>query len=384
MIVARPDAADLGAGSVEALVTFARAKQTGAAVYLLPSDGAAGDVFAALESDDVPPFSLGALGRAMCALRWRAAHVGTAAHRRIVDARRELWREWFLELRRHAGDHRLPYALRQRLRASAHRAFDRADDHSTPRIERLPRRLLSERVRLRLSESMLQQARQAASDRGISLDQPIVAVEVASHPDALRPALDFLVASGYHMVRIGGGWQEPLEHPAVIEGTRGPELNPLLDLFIVSAARFVICGSSSVQHLADLVDTPSLRLNAVDAYEAYPIRDASAYLLRTAIDLDTGRVVPHPEWLTEGYFRNLRNIGYRENTAEEVEAAVREMHEAAQPGWVEAESQRRFRAAVESHGAELVERVGSMTAWGPDDGFIGQGRLARVQAERIA
>lgn len=381
VIVWRPDAADASTWSVQALAAFARAKQTGAAVCLLPADGALPDAVAALTSDDVPLLSAGAVGRAVCALRWRAACVAAATRRRISRARGHVWQEWFVELRRHAGDRRLPYALRQRLRASAHRAFERAGADDAP-IERLPRRLLANRVRLRLSDSMLAQARQAALDRGIRLDQPIVALEVTSDPDALRPALDFLASSGYQVVRLADSWEGGLEHPAVLVSVAGPD--PLLDLFVVSVARFVICGSPSVQRMADLVDTPSLRLNAADPYEAYPVRPASTYMLRTAIDLESGRVVPHAEWLTEGYFRNRRNIGYRNGTADDIASAVREMHAAAQPGWFEAESQTRFRAAVESHGAALADRIEQVTAYGPDHGFIGHGRLARVQADRIA
>jgi hypothetical protein len=46
-------------------------------------------------------------------------------------------------------------------------------------------------------------------------------------------------------------------------------------------------------------------------------------MLKTPIDLDTGRVLAIDDLLTERYFQNLRNYGYRENTAGELDCGHR-------------------------------------------------------------
>src|SRR5690606_38253244 len=105
---------------------------------------------------------------------------------------------------------------------------------------------------------------------------------------------------------------------------------------------------------------------------------------KTAIALDTGRELPPLEMLSEPYFRNLRNCGYRACAAGDVLAVVREMYERRRPGWREHDAQTAFRARVVAAGEELAPRVARAAAWGPDGGFIGEGRLARVQAERVS
>jgi hypothetical protein len=114
------------------------------------------------------------------------------------------------------------------------------------------------------------------------------------------------------------------------------------------------------------------------------VRDDGLYLLKTAIDLDTGHELPPLDMMSESYFRNLRNCGYRECAPGDVLSAAREMYERRLPGWREDDAQASFRARVIEAGAALAPRVHRAAAWGPDRGFIGEGRLARVQAGRAA
>jgi hypothetical protein len=77
----------------------------------------------------------------------------------------------------------------------------------------------------------------------------------------------------------------------------------------------------------------------------------------------------------------MRNCGWRDNTAREVVDAVREMHEGIARGWTESESQVQFRSRVVAAGTALADSVPYVAQWGPDTGFVGDGRLARVQAD---
>jgi hypothetical protein len=53
-------------------------------------------------------------------------------------------------------------------------------------------------------------------------------------------------------------------------------------------------------------------------------------------------------------------------------------------GWGETEAQARYRARVTAAGGALASTVRYVATWGPDHGFLGDGRLARVQAARLS
>ncbi|HEY6359550.1 MAG TPA: hypothetical protein VIX63_00530, partial [Vicinamibacterales bacterium] len=90
------------------------------------------------------------------------------------------------------------------------------------------------------------------------------------------------------------------------------------------------------------------------------------------------------DFLSERYYRNLRNYGFLDTPAAEILAAVREMHESQRDGWCETEAQARFRTRATEAATALAARVPQLAAWGADGGFLGDGRLAGVQAERVA
>ena len=59
------------------------------------------------------------------------------------------------------------------------------------------------------------------------------------------------------------------------------------------------------------------------------------------------------------------------------------MHDGLAHGWDEQASQTTFRHDVVAAGAALAPGLPYVAKWGPDEGFIGDGRLARCQAERV-
>jgi hypothetical protein len=60
------------------------------------------------------------------------------------------------------------------------------------------------------------------------------------------------------------------------------------------------------------------------------------------------------ERLTEGYYRNLRNMGFRHLSAAEILEAAREMHAGISGAWQERDSQRRFREGAIAAGTRLA------------------------------
>jgi putative glycosyltransferase (TIGR04372 family) len=204
-----------------------------------------------------------------------------------------------------------------------------------------------------------------------------------TRPGAAKAAIRALVADGYAVVRIGDPGAGPMRQSGLVDLTT-PTTRVLRPELVLVLARFAILGSLGLQQLAYLTNTPSLTIDAADPFTLYPIRSNGLLLLATAVDLGSGRELPVDEWLTEAYFRNRRNYGYRGVAAEELLDAIQEMQEGVARGWSDTEAQRRFRIRVVEAGRALAPVTAAVAEWGPDDGFIGDGRLARVQAARTS
>jgi hypothetical protein len=312
-----------------------------------------------LAADEVPVVPPSALDGGWTRSRLRMADAAARTRARLRDGAASFWLEWYRELRRHAGNERLPIDLRGRLRLSAQKALERS--HRDAAAEPFPRLLLRAPIRVHMPADLVEHAGAAAARLGIRLDRPFVATDVRHRGDALHAALASLPADGYEVVALGQ--------------------DPVLDAHLLLSCAFLICDNADAQCTAYVTNTPTLTVNATDAFASYPVRDDGVYLLKTAIDLDTGRGLAPRELVTEGYYRNLRNIGYRDNSSRQIRAAVAEMIEGLAGGWRESDAQRRFRAAAVEAGASLAPRFERVAAWAPVDGFIGDGRLARVQAE---
>ena len=252
------------------------------------------------------------------------------------------WRELAYELRRRAGDERLPAPLRARLRDATHRAAARSA-RLLPSVERYPRRRLREAMNV---------------PRGVGDGRPLALVAVRRAPDAFAPSVTFLRDAGYEVVEVAA-----------------PDAGAL------RGARVVVTDVPDVQRAATDAGTALLLVNADDVFSGYPVHPEGVYALRHAVDLDTGRQIPLGERLTEGYYRNLRNVGFRQLSAAEILDAVRELHAGVSGSWVERHSQRRFRERAVAASGSLAGRVPAVAMWGADDGFIGDGRLAAFQAE---
>jgi hypothetical protein len=363
----RPSAATAGAFSVDVLATLARARQRGRAACLLPSRGVP-----AVTSDAVPVVDAGGVTGA-----WVAAWLGAAsAIRRAVAWRRaaaaSIWNELHRELRRQAGDPRLPASVREGLRDAARDALARAGARDAEAAAPFPRRALRDPLPVRLPALLEREARSGAADP----DGAVAAVEAGRderRDTALAVAAAALQHAGLRVVRIGSG-----PPPA---GAASAADVWMSDFAVLRRARLVVCQSAAWQHAAYLTDTPSLRVNAPEPFSAYPVRANGVFTLRQAIDLDSGRVLDPADQLKPSYLRNLRNHGHRDTPPEQVRDAIREMLAGAAEG--ESAAQRAFRDAVVAATPDAVAALPPLRPWGTDDGFIGDGRLARCQADGL-
>lgn len=381
VLVVRPDPSP-GQCSVDMLCTLARARARAAGACFLAPMGEAESLAASVVGADVPVIRPEGWQKAWLESRWRTSAAADGARARWRAAAASGLQEWYRELRRHAGDQRVPAALRRRLREAGHRSYGRSVALRSAQAP-YPRRLLRAASTVAWSPGMVEHARAGMETAGVPAGAPVVAFEMRTRPDVARTAIRALVDDGYAVVRIGDPGAGPMRQPGLIDLTTATSRSVRTELVLVHA-RFAILGSLALQQLAYLTNTPSLTIDATDPFTLYPIRSNGLLLLATAVDLGSGRELSVDEWLTEAYFRNRRNFGYRGVTADELLDAIREMQDGVAGGWSDTDAQRRFRIRVVEAGRALAPVTAAVAEWGPDGGFIGDGRLARVQAARMS
>jgi len=379
LLLVRPDWTSPGRCSIEILSAVRRAQALGGAICFLAQRG---DEPIRVIPADVPIVKTAAMNDFRLEAVWRIASGTQRVRGRWREASASVSHELYREFRRHAGDERLPSALRQALRARADRAHANA---LAMRVSpaAFPRRLLREPTKISMAPAIIEQGRARLLTYGVSDGTPLVVFDVRTRPDIATALIRSLAREGYIVVITGNHVPDIGAQTGVVDLTTAPR-SLAIEMFALSVAAFALCGSIETQHLAYLTDTPSLTINARDPFSAYPLRANCRFTLRTAIDLDTGRVLGIDELLTDRYFRNLRNCGYRDNTADELIDAVAEIRAGLGGGWTETQSQARFRSRVAEASLTLEPAFPFVAEWGADEGFIGDGALVRFQADRAS
>jgi hypothetical protein len=379
VIVDRPDADTAGELAVMMATSFARARRDRAGVALLrPRQPAAEALFALTPADAPHRVEPTGLSGVWWRARWALEHgrMRTAAAARAMAA--SFWLETYRELRRHVGDERLPYALRAWLRDSSHVAMGRSRERDAA-AHPFPRRLLREPTAVRLPEALRADAAAYLAGRGIREDRPLALLQTGPDPERFRQAALELAAAGYQIVRFDAG-VEPWRQGLVIDLYRDPNSPAVADVHLLLSAAFVVCVDADVQRIAYLTDTPTLALNAIDPFASYPVRRTGLFTLATPVDLDTGVALTPAEMLSERYLRNVHRFGHRRNTAAQIAASVREMRARVSGAASDSGEQTRFHDAALERGVELRPHVARVAQWGPDGGFLGDGRLVAWQA----
>ena len=387
VVVVRPDWSDPVRSGIDLLTAAARARSISGAVCVLDGMREAPPLALA----DVPVIKPEGSRRAWISARCNATSAARETRawwrERTGSIARELHREW----RRNAGDDRLPSELRQRLRAIADANIVRA----RPDIDRFPRQLLRDAPSVLQRAEIAARARVELAAHGIPGDTPLVTFESRTRADIASAAIDVLRRDGYTVVWIGDRWDGWRVPQGLVDLTEAIERSPILQVFLLAASAFAVCESVDLQQLAYFTNTPSLLINAKEPFMPYPVTANGLYVLATAIDLERVQPIHIEQMFTEPYFRDLRkreargrrrgSFGYRDNTADEVVEAIAELRAGlASNGTDESESQRRFRARVVEAGAALAAVSPHVVEWGPDAGFIGDGRLVRFQADRLS
>jgi len=152
------------------------------------------------------------------------------------------------------------------------------------------------------------------------------------------PAIDEILASGGHVVRIGERVGTRLEHPdpRFFDYSNSAQRDPFLDIYLLAHCRFLLGSPSGLCHVAYAFRTPGLMVNTInvctvsssDLYIPKPIRDTRTHK-RLKFDEFLERVRDHGD---PGLFvengnsqRDVLHVCYEDNTPEDIAAATREM-----------------------------------------------------------
>ena len=386
VLLLRPDVSQPARCGIDLVAAAAHARETGGAIYLL-LDGESMPV----SVDGVPVITPHGVQRVWLSAVWRTASAARDVRTWWRHVEASIAHEWRRELRRHIGDERLPFELRQRLRSMAEATARRVRSETNA----FPRRMLRAPSAISLSPDFVEEARSQLTALGIPDGRPLVTFESRTRPDIAAAIIEFLVGEGYAVARIGHAAEGVGSCDGVVDLTTRASRPLSLEMFLVSTSAFIMCESFDLQQLACLVNTPSLMINARDPFVAYPVRANGLFALSAAIDLESAQRITIGDMLTPPYFRDLHkqqvrgrrrgSHGYRDNTVEELTEAIKEMKAGIAGGWAsESESQSRFRQRVIKAGAALAPISAHVAEWGPENGFIGDGRLVRFQADRVS
>jgi putative glycosyltransferase (TIGR04372 family) len=365
-----------------------------------------------LESPQVPIVRLGRLAHAWWAFRWWHWRVQAIWERAWREFREAFLTEVARLLRNRATDQRLPNDLRRRLKWVKQRL---------PRVKGIQpisagpyflRQAIREPVPVRLRAEVLERASRQATALGIYPDARIVTVharepgykrghevhEKAHRSPILRddgtrnvrietylPAMDFLVSHGYTVVRLGDPTMHPIARAGVVDLALDPRRTPELDFFCLLKSEFLLAGESGPSVMTLLTNTPTLTMNATDPVSSFPIRRDWLFALKRVVDLKTDRVLTLQEMASPTSLEAVRDTNqfrFLSHTSQEVLEGVQEMIAFLAKPPLESVKQSAFREQVTATANELAKTLRYVRKWGPDDGFLGDGRIASFFVEK--
>lgn len=133
LLLVRPDWSEPAGAAIALVTAAAHARDTGATLCLLSEHGAP-----PCSVEGVPVITAGGARGAWLSTVWRAVSAARRVRTQWQDATSSITREFRRELRRQAGDERLSFELRQRLRQIA----DAATLNAHGDMATFPRRVL--------------------------------------------------------------------------------------------------------------------------------------------------------------------------------------------------------------------------------------------------
>lgn len=411
VLISQPNVRQYGHLALEIFMAIEEAQRLGADVLFLRPREVVGQALFELQPRGVRILKPGALASAPYRLRWFVAHAGPEIERVRVEVMTQLKRESRRELRPHIDNERFPEAFRQQLRELNARWLDLPKQvwSDGPEPKYFSRRAFNHRIPVAFPPPLEAEARRQAIAHGIGADARIVTLHVREagykrgqemedvkpgvREDAVRnahiehyfPTVEYLTGQGYTVVRLGDPSMTPLTMPGVVDLALSPSRTNLLEVFCLLNSVFMIGCESGPSSLTYLTNTPCLWVNCTDPVTSFPIRSDAMYLLKRVRDRRTRRFLTLDDRLEHDYiehFRHTQRNEYFDNTPDEILAATMEMEAVALKQVPPSAAQLAFRERATAAGVHFVDRLAYVRKWGPDEGFLGDGRIAQVALDQ--
>ena len=199
-------------------------------------------------------------------------------------------------------------------------------------------------------------------------------------------AMDYLVARGYTVVRIGDRSMAPVRRKGVIDLATHPLRTGMVELFCMLHSAFIMCGESGPFSVSYLTNTPMAVVNGTCPIGGYPLRRDGFCMIKKVVDRASGRQLRLRELLHEQYLAHVRDVTkyhYEDNTPEEIAAAAEEMLEWLGGDYKETPAQAEVRALATDTGVRLRDQIQYVRKHGPDRGFLGEGRMFRFVVDKL-
>ena len=409
VLIARPNDRQYGHLGLEIVTSLASARADGADVYFVRPDTSFGGGLFELESPEVRVLRPRPVVRELfrTCISWRKFRDRVGGWRDELQERVE--REFARETARYVTDPGMPQEIRQLLRGARQRLKASLEKVARDRRQRAPyyqRRLLREPVRVQLHPAAREEAARQARAHGIAPDARLVCIHAReagykrggeiqeAKPEAGRDdrarnarietylmAVAELVRGGYTVVRLGDPSMTPFRHSGVVDLATSPTRTNLLEVSCLLRSDFIVAGESAYVNLIYLTNTPVLLVNVTEPISAYPIRAPGLFLPKAVVDRRDGRQLTSSDLLTLDYqrqFRDPQRFQYVDNSPEQILEATREMLEWLGGTWTECQAQRSYHEAIMSASARLQRHSSYVRKWGLHEGFLGDGRIARV------
>lgn len=415
LLVARPNPVQFGHLALDILMALGEAREKAAKLAFIYPRRVVNPAIISLECPDVDTVRLSLTDRARATLAFARDEVPHRLRHARSNMLELLCDEGAAELTRWIRRDGTPQRLRSHLRRIKNQLGRRhwRYEEPPPTSPYFRRRLIRNPIEVRLPVELYEEARIAAEALGVAAGAPVVAIhareagykagglevhekeQYGARPirdDSWRnanietylPTIQVLTRLGYIVVRIGDPSMRPLQYPGVVDLALAHS-NPLLQIYALLRAQFLICGESGPAAVSYLLNTPLLNVNATDPIGSFPVLPHGRLLLKRVFDRATGLELTPTEMLSEIYLRHLRDSTryvYVDNTAGEILEATREMLDlVGKRGTKPDGHQRDYTRLATAAAVTWGRRLPYVRKWGADEGFLGEGYLARCQLD---
>ena len=211
--------------------------------------------------------------------------------------------------------------------------------------------------------------------------------------ESYKLSLKHLVNEGFLVVRTGDSTSTPIDIDGIVDLTK---LNlpdrRLLEVYFLLRSHFFIAGDSGAFFLYVLLGIPCALIN-MSHWLQYPLRSKDLMLLKRVVDIEKNSELNLLDMFSPEYSESkldLNRFDYIDNTESEILDSIKEMIEICSTNICLNKNQKMFLNIAESVALSIESKsdinpkaARDFLKWGSENGFLGCGRISKVNFNRI-